>query len=165
MRDLSVELHTSVLDEVFRQAPDVLNKYLKAGISTAGSLVSREAREEAPKAETTLTHSIKSQKVGELQRMITSSLRYNAFVVHGADSQGVPPIQSVLDWVRVKRIQPKYPKADQRDLAFMIARSIAKNGTPGNDFYDRAAEQTQDKVADILKRSVNDGLRAAGFQL
>jgi len=165
MRELNFELNHSGLDEAFRAAPDILNKHLKAGISTAGSLVSRVARDEAPKAETTLTHSIKSQKVGELQRMITSSLRYNAFVTRGTDAQGMPPIQSVLDWVRVKRIQPKYPKADQLDLAFMIARSIAKNGTPGNDFYDRAAEQTQDKVADILKRSVNDGLRAAGFQL
>ncbi|EGR1038392.1 hypothetical protein EFU28_01230 [Vibrio cholerae] len=165
MRELSVEINHSALDEAFRTAPDVLNKHLKAGISTAGSLVSRTAREEAPKAETTLTHSIRSNVVGELQRMITSSLRYNAFVAQGTDAQGVPPVQSVLDWVRVKRIQPKHPKADQRDLAFMIARSIAKNGTQGNDFYDRAAEQTQDQVADILKRSVNDGLRAAGFQL
>lgn len=165
MRELSVELHTSVLDEAFRSAPDILNRHLKAGISHAGSIVSRAAKEEVPKAESTLTHSIRSNVVGELQRMITSSLRYNAFVVQGTDAQGMPPVQSVLDWVRVKRIQPKPPKADQRDLAFMIARSIAKNGTQGNDFYDRAAEQTQDKVADILKRSVNDGLRAANFQL
>ncbi|CAM2801789.1 MULTISPECIES: hypothetical protein [Vibrio] len=165
MRELSVELHTSVLDEAFRSAPDILNRHLKAGISHAGSIVSRAAKEEAPKAESTLTHSIRSNVVGELQRMITSSLRYNAFVAQGTDAQGMPPVQSVLDWVRVKRIQPKHPKADQRDLAFIIARSIAKNGTQGNDFYDRAAEQTQDQVADILKRSVNDGLRAAGFQL
>jgi len=165
MRELSVDLQTSMLDEALRTAPDIINKRLKAGISTAGSLVSKTVREETPKGETTLTHSIKSQMKGELQRMITSSLRYNAFVTQGTDAQGMPPVQSVLDWVRVKRIQPKHPKADQRDLAFMIARSIAKNGTQGNDFYDRAAEQTQDQVADILKRSVNDGLRAAGFQL
>ncbi len=165
MRELSVDLQTSMLDEALRTAPDIINKRLKAGISTTGSLVSKTVREEAPKGETTLTHSIKSQMKGELQRMITSSLRYNAFVAQGTDAQGMPPVQSVLDWVRVKRIQPKHPKADQRDLAFMIARSIAKNGTQGNDFYDRAAEQTQDQVADILKRSVNDGLRAAGFQL
>ena len=44
MRELSIELHTSALDEAFRTAPDVLNKHLKAGISTAGSLVSRAVR-------------------------------------------------------------------------------------------------------------------------
>lgn len=165
MRELSVELHNSVLDEAFRTVPDTINKYLKAGISHAGSLVSREAREQSPKAETTLTHTIKSHRKGELQRMITSSMRYNAFVVQDTQPQGMPPIQSVLDWVRVKRIQPRNPKADQRDLAFMIARSIAEKGTEGNDFYDRAAEQTQDKVAQILKRSVDEGLRAAGFQI
>ncbi|MCG9597060.1 hypothetical protein L1D15_10010 [Vibrio sp. Isolate25] len=165
MRELSVELHTSALDEAFRTAPDALNKHLKAGIRTAGSLVSRAAREEAPEAESTLTHSIRSNQVGELQRMVTSSLRYNAFVVGETGPQGIPPIQSVLDWVRVKRIQPNNPKHDQRDLAFMIARSIARNGTAANDFYDRAAEQTQDKVAQILQRSVAAGMKAAGFKM
>lgn len=91
-------------------------------------------REEAPKAESTLTHTIRSHVVGELQRMITSSLRYNGLVVQETGGQGVPPVQSILDWVRVKRIQPKTPKADQRDLAFIIARSIARKGTPANDF-------------------------------
>ena len=97
--------------------------------------------------------------------MVTSSLRYNAFVVNETGPHGIPPIQSVLDWVRVKRIQPNNPKHDQRDLAFMIARSIARNGTAANDFYSRAAEQTQDKVAQILQRSVAAGMKAAGFKM
>ncbi|EMP85035.1 hypothetical protein BFX18_09640 [Vibrio cholerae] len=164
MRELNIEIKDSALDEAFRKAPDTLNHYLKQGVSTAGSLVARVAREEAPKAESTLTHTIRSQVVGELQRMITSSLRYNGLVVQETGGQGVPPVQSILDWVRVKRIQPKTPKADQRDLAFMIARSIARKGTPANDFYDRAAEQTQDTVHRILQRSVEEGLRAAGFR-
>lgn len=165
MRELSVDLHTSVLDEAFRKAPDLVSKHLRSGVEHAGMRVQKAAQLEAPQGESLLVRTIQSNVAGELQRMITSSLRYNAFVVQETGAQGAPPIRKVLDWVKVNRLQPKHQKADQRDLAFMIARSIAKNGTQGNDFYDRAAEQTQDKVADILKRSVNEGLRAAGFQL
>ncbi|WP_158117218.1 hypothetical protein [Vibrio cincinnatiensis] len=164
MRELNIEIKHSALDEAFRTAPDILNQYLKQGIGTAGSLVSKVAREEAPKAQSTLTHTIRSHVVGELQRMITSSLNYNSWVVQDTGSQGMPPIQSILDWLKVKRIQPKTPKADQRDLAFMIARSIARNGTPANDFYERAADKTQDKVSEIINASVKMALKQAGLK-
>ncbi|MFA4716909.1 hypothetical protein [Vibrio vulnificus] len=164
MRELHIEINTSALDEAFRTAPNVLNQHLKSAVSYAGSFVSRAAREEAPKAESLLVNSIRSNVVGELSRMITSSLNYNSWVVQETGPQGMPPIQSVLDWVKVKRIQPKTPDTDQRDLAFMIARSIARNGTPADDFYDRAAEQTQDKVSDILNASVQMALSRAGLR-
>ncbi|KDM91402.1 hypothetical protein [Photobacterium galatheae] len=164
MREISVDLQTSALDEAFREAPELLTKHLKSGVSFAGSLVSRTTREEAPKAETTLTHSIRSNVVGELQRMITSNQNYNQYVVAGTGRQGMPPMQSILDWVKVKRLQPKDSKQNQSDLAFMIARAIARNGTAPNDFYDRAADQTADRVADILNASVAAGLREAGLR-
>lgn len=164
MRELNIEVKDSALDEAFRTAPRLMTAHLKMGVRYASMYVAREAREEAPKGESTLTHSIRGRVVGELQRMISSSLRYNSLVVQETGPQGMPPIQSVLDWVKVKRIQPKTPNTDQRDLAFMIARSIARKGTPANDFYDRAAEQTQDTVHRILQRSVEEGLRAAGFR-
>ncbi|MGL0933108.1 hypothetical protein ACSTEA_06825 [Vibrio vulnificus] len=164
MRELHIDIDISALDEAFRTAPEVLNQHLKSAVSYAGSFVSRAAREEAPKAESLLVNSIRSNVVGELSRMITSSLNYNNWVVQETGPQGMPPLQSVLDWVKVKRIQPKTPNTDQRDLAFMIARSIARNGTPSDDFYDRAAEQTQDKVSDILNASVKMALQQAGLR-
>ncbi|WP_120510960.1 hypothetical protein [Photobacterium salinisoli] len=164
MRELSVRVESSALDEALRETPGTLIKYLKEGVSRAGMEVSRTTREEAPKAETTLTHSIRSNVVGELQRMITSNQNYNQHVVAGTGRQGMPPMQSILDWVKVKRLQPKNAKQDQNDLAFMIARSIARNGTAPNDFYDRAADKTADRVADILNASVAAGLRAAGLR-
>ncbi|MCG7585441.1 hypothetical protein [Photobacterium sp. OFAV2-7] len=163
MREFSVSIDTSVLDEAFRAAPGTLVAYLKDGVSRAGSEVSREAREEAPKAESTLTNSIRSNAAGELQRMITSNQIYNSFVVAPTGRQGMPPLQSILDWVKVKRLNPRNPKHTQSDLAFMIARSIARNGTAPNDFYERAADAKADKVAKILNASVAAGLKAAGL--
>ncbi|KGK68132.1 hypothetical protein NA76_22890, partial [Vibrio vulnificus] len=81
MRELHIEINTSALDEAFRTAPNVLNQHLKLAVGKAGSLVSKTAREEAPKAESLLVNSIRSHVVGELQLMITSSLNYNSLVV------------------------------------------------------------------------------------
>ncbi|MEI8634721.1 hypothetical protein P4S72_27150 [Vibrio sp. PP-XX7] len=163
MRELNIDFDTSVLDEAFRHAPEQLNQSLKAGVQSAGLFVARAAREEAPKAESTLIHSIRANVTGTLERMITSHLNYNGMVVTGAPSQGMPPVRSILDWIRVKHIQPHNPNQSQRDLAFMMARSIAAKGSAGNDFYDRAADATQDQVTDILYASVRHGLNAAGL--
>lgn len=164
MRDLSVVVQTSALDLALRDAPQCMMKYLKGGISRAGSEVSREARKEAPKAESNLVNSIRSHVVGDLQRMITSNMNYNAHVVQGTNSQGMPPIRSILDWVKVMRLQPRNPKDSQKDLAFMIARSIARKGTQPDDFYDRAADATKDNVSRILNAAVAAGLAAAGLR-
>jgi len=40
-----------------------------------------------------------------------------------------PPIDSILDWIRAKRISPRDPKTTERQLAFLFARKIAKSGT------------------------------------
>ncbi|SIO94658.1 hypothetical protein [Vibrio spartinae] len=164
MRELTIELNTSVLDAVLRKAPEVLGTYLQKGLRSAGAYVSRSAKEEAPKSETTLTHAIRAHAVGELQQMVTSHLNYNGMVVTDTQPQGVPPVRSILDWIRVKRIQPHNPKHSQRDLAFIMARSIARKGTVGNDFYDRAADETEDKVAKVLHSSVIHGLNTAGLR-
>lgn len=73
MRELHIDIDISALDEAFRTAPNVLNQHLKSAVSYAGSFVSRATREEAPKAESLLVNSIRSNVVGELQRMITST--------------------------------------------------------------------------------------------
>ncbi|KFA98783.1 hypothetical protein [Vibrio sp. ER1A] len=164
MREFSIEVD-SALDEAFRDAMSEMTSCLKAGVSTAGSLVSREAREEAPKAESALTNSIKSRVVSQLERLITSKLNYNEHVVNGTAKQGLPPVRSIEDWIKVKRITPHNPKHSTRDLAFMMARHIAANGTQPNDFYDRAADRVEDKVADILHKSAQMAMQRAGLRM
>ncbi|END5526333.1 hypothetical protein ABMC86_001973 [Vibrio vulnificus] len=164
MRELHIDIDISALDEAFRTAPELLAKHLRSGLDHAGMRVQKAAQLEAPQADGLLVKTIESLVISDLRRMITSSANYNSLVVQETGHQGMPPLQSVLDWVKVKRIQPKTPNTDQRDLAFMIARSIARNGTPADDFYDRAAEQTQDKVSDILNASVKMALKQAGLR-
>ena len=46
--------------------------------------------------------------------------------------KGNPTVrESVLEWIKAKGIQPKESGMSQETLAFIIARSIHKNGYPG----------------------------------
>lgn len=164
MRELSVNLQTSALDEAFRNAPELVLSHLRRGVMRAAGEVENASRDEAPTASFGLRNAIRSKTIGELQQLVQSSQNYNDLVVQKTSSQGFPRVRMIEDWIKDQRLQPHNPKHTQSDLAFMIARSIARNGTAPNDFYDRAADQTSDRVADILNASVAAGLRAAGLR-
>jgi hypothetical protein len=62
-----------------------------------------------------------------------------------------PPIDDILDWMRVKNISPKDTKTTERQLAFLIARKIANSGTdiflgrrPGLDIDDQIKSIVQE---------------------
>ena len=50
------------------------------------------------------------------------------YLMHGRKPGRFPPISAMLDYIRSKRIRPK-GKTTERQLAFLIARAIAKRGT------------------------------------
>lgn len=56
---------------------------------------------------------------------------------------GMPPIRSILLWIRNKGITPR-DGISLNQLAFLIARSIARRGIPARPFIERAIERTQD---------------------
>lgn len=50
------------------------------------------------------------------------------YLMHGRKPGKFPPISAMLDYIRSKRIRPK-GKTTERQLAFLIARAIAKKGS------------------------------------
>lgn len=77
-----------------------------------------------------------------------------AVYVHDGTRPHFPPIEPIMQWVKRKRLSGSYSikthdrignKSKQfdedRQLAFMIARSIAKKGTKGLKFFDIALKQ------------------------
>jgi hypothetical protein len=55
----------------------------------------------------------------------------------------MPPMRSILLWIRRKGITPR-DGISLNQLAFLIARSIARRGIPARPFIERAIERTQD---------------------
>ena len=48
--------------------------------------------------------------------------------MHGRKPGKFPPISAMLEYIKAKRIKPK-GKTTERQLAFLIARAIAKKGS------------------------------------
>jgi len=81
---------------------------------------------------------------------------YAAAVEFGARAH-FPPIASLLRWV-----QAKFGAADPREArsrAFLVARAIARRGTPGHFMFQRAVEQERANVAALFDAETDTALR------
>lgn len=73
---------------------------------------------------------------------------YWKFVEEGRGPGKMPPIDSILSWVRMKHILPRESHGKlptERDLAFLIARKIGRFGIKGTNDLERA-KQTVDNI-------------------
>ena len=73
---------------------------------------------------------------------------YWKWVVEGRGPGKFPPLDRIEEWITIKPVAP-YPDAQGRvpsnkQLAFLIGRKIAQEGTEGKHLLDNAIENTQD---------------------
>lgn len=76
---------------------------------------------------------------------------YWKWVEEGRGPGKFPPLQKIEEWIRIKPVAP-YPDARGRipsnqQLAFLIGRKIAEEGTEGKHLLDISIESTQDWIA------------------
>lgn len=88
---------------------------------------------------------------------------YWKYVENGRKSGKFPPISAIREWVKVKRVIPrpyngKLPTENQ--LAFLIARSISKNGIRPkpifNDTLDDAMNDFENGLEDSFTKDVEN---------
>lgn len=163
MLRLDITLDDEQLQKAVQKAPGALRHRLKAAVSRGALELSRDARRHAPKAFTTLTNSIRSRVDGELARIVGPNVNYGTYVEQGTGPGGAPSLQTMLDWVRVKRITPNNPQHNERDLAFIIRRSIARKGTKPQKYMEPAVEAKQDRIVRLLHSAVSNALKESGF--
>lgn len=129
----------------------------RAAISGANRLAVA-AKQAAPKAFSTLTQSINSQRRALMTFAVAPSVNYAIYVHEGTDPGTQPPIQPIHDWVRVKGITPDNPKQDQVDVAFAIAHRIKKAGVQANPFMVKARESVETQIQARFMRAVEEAL-------
>ncbi len=149
--------------EAFDKAPKIMRSHIRKGLRRGGIEVARLARRLAPKAFSTLTQSIKQTVISDFRVDVIAAANYARAVEEGTGPGGRPPVQTIKDWLKVRRIKPRNPDMDIDDLAHIISRSIAKRGTPAQPFMQPAVERKENRLRDLLERSTWDGIRAAGL--
>lgn len=120
--------------------------------------IAREARANAPKAQSTLASSISVRRLAPGVHQVIVGADYGVFVEEGTEPGGFPPQRSIEDWLGVRNIEPNDPRMTREDLAFVIARSIARHGTPAQPFFDPAVEDQRERVVRLLNAAADEAL-------
>lgn len=103
---------------------------------------------------------------GSYFELIFSLQDYYYYLEYGRRAGKQPPIEAIEEWIRVKPIIPyavngKVP--DTRQLAFLIARKIGREGIEGkkpltNAMYSDNAENIIQEIKQAFANQVNDYL-------
>ena len=94
---------------------------------------------------------------------------YWYFVENGRKAGKMPPIDNILNWIRVKPVLPrpnakgKLPTPQQ--LAFLIARKIGEEGTQGTQDLRKATDTIWDTFEDRLYEAIDEDVDAAFIQI
>lgn len=131
---------------------DVLNRY--------GELLVTRYQTYVPEASGKLVNSVRYElKTPDRTFEIGLWLEdYWYYVENGRKAGKFPPIEKIKDWITVKPIIPrpmkngKLPTEDQ--LAFLIARKIAREGTLGTHPLERAVEDVNGQMLMSLKEAI-----------
>lgn len=132
-----------LISKVDRAANTFMNRYVA------------EARKEAPEAEGTLKNSIRAKKLGVMDYEAGTNQNYAGFVEGGTGPGGVAPLQSLIDWLKVRRIRPHNEKWDRKDLAFAIQQKIKKDGTNPQPFSRTSLNRTLPMLDLLIKQKIS----------
>lgn len=84
---------------------------------------------------------------------------------HGRKPGKFPPIDDILDWIRIKGIVPRDNKTSTKQLAFLFARKISQSGT---DIFSgkRPALNPDKKIEELVEEFKANVLKSlkASFQ-
>jgi hypothetical protein len=119
--------------------------------------VARTGKENAPKAFSNLTNSIRAERVESMHFQVSENMNYGRAVEEGGRPHWVNS-EKLVPWVeRVLGLRDK----DARSTAFRIARAIAMRGTRKQPYMQPAAESKAARVHELVLAGVEQGSRWA----
>lgn len=134
----------------FKHLEEVLNRY--------GDLVKTKYQSSAPEATGNLVQNV-SFNVELNNGVYEVSLNlpfYWKYVEEGRSAGKMPPVERILDWVRAKPVMPREMNGSlptEKQLAFLIARSIGENGIEGKHILGGVMEETEQQMLESVKQA------------
>ena len=150
----------------FERALPAVKRELARGLERGAREFARKARARAPKADSTLVNAILAHRDSDTEWTVAAGVEHGVYVERGTGDWGdygrasgrMPPVESLHDWIKRKRIQPDDPDMSQWELAFLIARSIARSGTPPQPFMEPTIQEMRPRLRQLLEDSLVRGL-------
>jgi len=146
------------LEAAFAHAPSIMMKHLRNSLHRGAQELARAERLAAPKAHSPLTKSIIPHREDALHYRVAPGVAYAPDVEFGTDPGLMPAVEHILDWVKIKNIQPDHADMRPRDLAYMIARGIRDHGVTANPFFYPTAEKETPHIRQLVSDALDAGM-------
>ena len=136
-----------------REAPAYTDQVLQEAMTEATLLVQREWQENMPRVSgltaRSITSDVASTPAGVLG--IVGSSQPNALFLELGTRPHMPPVAAIEPWVKAV-LGIREPKEVKR-VAFLVARKIAREGTPAQHPMARAVQSTEGQVVAMFERA------------
>lgn len=140
-----------------------LNGFINDFMNTYKSLLVRDGK----KASGNLINSIRNVDIAFENGEITGEISlasYWKYVEYGRRPGKFPPLQNILDWVKIKPVIPRpvngLKAPSEKQLAFLIGRKIAKDGIKAGNQLQEALEITWSKWENTLSQSISEDIQS-----
>lgn len=133
-------------------------RHLKETLDRLGDLVKTKYQTYVPEASGHLVDNVtfRVNHKGAQYEVILNLPFYWQFVEEGRKAGKRPPIEPILEWIKAKPVIPREVDGQlptEKQLAFLIARSIGENGTQGQHILRRAKEESMDMMLESIKQA------------
>jgi len=139
------------LKRALRQAPDRVQRGVMRGMKRGMARIQRSARENTPvdtgRLRGSVTYQVRQRGDGA-RGVIGTAVEYAPFVEFGSRPHW-PPLSAMQPWAR----RHGFPEGQAG--AFLVARAIARHGTPATHFLRNAVKDNQRKVFQDIKREIS----------
>lgn len=95
---------------------------------------------------------------GPLEWRVRFATRHARYTDAGSGPGGRPSMAEMMDWIRLKKIQPRKPGMSARTLARAIRHSIAVKGTKAQPFAQPALNRMRPRLAQLMREGVREAL-------
>lgn len=141
-----------------RSAGKVFARTLDRFVSRAAMELVREEKLQAPKAFSTLTHTITAEKNTTADYTVAPGANYAAAVAKGGKPHK-PPLLPLYLWLKHKKKISN--EKELRRRAYALRRYIEIHGTKANPFVTRSRIKMQGRIVSLIRQGIDAGVKEA----
>lgn len=159
MIEITINLDDARLQQALARFPDRVAAQIEFALARGAEEIARAARRKAPKAFSTLTHSIRAQRMGDLHYRIAPGANYAAMVERGRRPGRQPGTANGLtEWVKQKTGLEGKP-LDR--MSFVVARAIGRKGIRPQPYMRPALAENESRLRQLVRAGVARGIEEA----
>mgnify|MGYP003298718806 CR=1 FL=1 len=148
----------------FNNLENALSEFTKEFVSNYKSLLLRDGK----KASGNLISSLNPVSIQFTNNKIEADISiasYWKYVEYGRRPGKFPPINKILNWIKVKPVIPRpmngLKPPTEPQLAFLIARKIARDGIKAGNQFKEALDMTWNRHYNDISNAISEDLNQA----